>query len=324
MSLRRQPRRPQPTARTGGNLRRIPRPSTMRRGTGGRGLHLPLRRLPRLPRLGWLSRLRPVAGGFSPTRAAALLALLVSGGAIYGAGASDAFTLDRLEVSGLRWTDEAAVRALVAVEQGENLVGIRTGPIAERIASLPPVAAVRVEVRLPDTLLIRVTEREAVLVWRLIDGRRFLVDRTGTAFVQLAEADSAPAGMPVVRDDRAATATELAVGGGVAAVDIDAAARIASLEPADVGSTAQRLIVTISDANGFVVAREPAGWTAIFGFYTPNLRTTALIPGQVRLLRSLLSGQEDEVARVILADDKNGTFIPKPASSPTASPAASP
>ena len=319
MTTRRQPPRPGASGRTGGNLKRIPRPSPRSHGPAGeRRLGLP--RLPGLPRLGWLARLRPVRGGFSPTRAAALLTILVSGGAIYGAGASDAFGFDRLELSGLRWTDEAALRELVSVGDGDNLIGVRTGPIAERIESLPPVASARVEVRLPGTLSVRVTEREAVLVWRLGDGRRFLIDRAGVAFVELAAADSAPAGMPVIRDGRTALATELVVGATLPPVDLDAAARLASLTPADIGSSASRLVVTVSDANGFVVRRE-GGWIAIFGFYTPNIRTTELIPGQVRLLRSLLSGREAEVDRVILADDVNGTYIPK---STPASPAASP
>jgi len=333
MSLRRQPPRPRSSGRWGGTLRKIPRPSptptagSRRRPGPSRRLALPgLPRLPRLPRLGWLARLRPARGGFSPTRAAALLVLLLSGGSIYGAGASDAFAFDpsRLELSGLRWADEATVRELVGVDTGTNLVGIRTAPIAERIASLPPVAAARVEVRLPHTLLVRVTEREAVLVWRLTDGRRFLVARDGVAFVQLADADSAPAGMPVIRDDRAALLTDLGVGSAIPVVDLDAAARLASLEPADVGSAATQLVVSISDANGFVVTADPVGWTAIFGFYTPNLRTTELIPGQVRLLRSLLEGREGGVDRVILADDRNGTYVPKPTPLPSPSGAATP
>jgi cell division septal protein FtsQ len=266
--------------------------------------------------VGLAARLRPRRGGLTPTRAAALLALLVSGGALYGAGASDAFRFETLVLDGLRWTDATAVRELVGVEPGENLVGLRTRPIADRISSLPPVAAVRVEVRLPVTLLVRVTERAAVLVWRLEDGRRFLVDRTGLAFVQLADADSAPAGMPVILDKRAQVARELAVGIALPAVDLDAASRLASLTPADVGSAAARLAVSISDANGFVVRSGPDGWTAIFGFYTPNLRTTELIPGQVRLLKSLLFGREAEVDRVILADGENGTYIPRASTAP--------
>jgi len=51
------------------------------------------------------------------------------------------------------------------------------------------------------------------------------------------------------------------------------------------------------------------------------LRTPELIPGQVRLLRSLLVGREPLVERVILASETDGTYIPKatPLPSPKAS-----
>ena len=62
--------------------------------------------------------------------------------------------------------------------------------------------------------------------------------------------------------------------------------------PDDVGSAADGLTVAVTDENGFVIRSRPAGWSAIFGFYTPSLRTPELIPGQVRLLRSLLIGRE--------------------------------
>ena len=66
---------------------------------------------------------------------------------------------------------------------------------------------------------------------------------------------------------------------------------------------------------------EPDGWNAIFGFYTPTLRTTELIPGQVRLLRSLLlANDEADVQRVILADEDSGTWIPRRTPQPTDSP----
>ena len=66
----------------------------------------------------------------------------------------------------------------------------------------------------------------------------------------------------------------------------------------------------MTDENGFVVETRPKGWSAVFGFYTPSLRTTELIPGQVRLLRSLLVGREPLVDRVILASETDGTYIP--------------
>ncbi|MEO7228975.1 MAG: hypothetical protein ABIZ30_00105, partial [Candidatus Limnocylindrales bacterium] len=94
------------------------------------------------------------------------------------------------------------------------------------------------------------------------------------------------------------------------------ATRLASLTPDDIGSVAKSLIVTVTEANGFVLVPVPRTWTAVFGLYTPTLRTPELIPGQVRLLRSLLAGREDSVAKVILADADSGTFIPKATPAP--------
>ena len=75
----------------------------------------------------------------------------------------------------------------------------------------------------------------------------------------------------------------------------------------------------MTDENGFVLTTKPAGWSAVFGFYTPSLRTTELIPGQVRLLRSLLEGREPQVDRVILASDTDGTYVPRTTPKPSAS-----
>ncbi len=297
-------------------------------------LHVPRLRLPRIPistpwgRVGGGARRRepsaallgrpPTRRRVTPVRAAALLVVLASGGAIYGAGASDAFGYRRLELSPMDWTPETDVRALIEVPEGANLFALRTASLEARISTLPTVAAVRVSVALPDTLTVSVTERTALLAWRT-RGIDFLVDRTGAVFAIASPAGVVAAGLPVVVDDRAATSTGLWVGATLAAVDLDAATRLASLVPADLGSAAERLDVVVTDASGYLIRAEPDGWTAIFGFYTPELRTTELIPGQVRLLRSLLDGREELVERVILADDRNGTFVARP--TPPATPA---
>jgi len=119
------------------------------------------------------------------------------------------------------------------------------------------------------------------------------------------------AGLPVVEDTRA-SAGLLGVGDALDPIDLDAATRLGSLVPADIGSVAPVLRVSLSDANGFTLDTVPASWVAVFGLYTPSLRTPELIPGQVRLLRSLLDGREAVVDQVILADAENGTYIPKP------------
>ena len=90
--------------------------------------------------------------------------------------------------------------------------------------------------------------------------------------------------------------------------------------PGDIGSGADRLTVTLTDENGYVVKPKPAAWSAIFGFYTASLRTPELIPGQVRLLRSLLIGREPLVERIILANETDGTYTTKPTPEPSATP----
>jgi hypothetical protein len=71
----------------------------------------------------------------------------------------------------------------------------------------------------------------------------------------------------------------------------------------------------VTDANGFSLETRPKGWSAVFGFYTPSLRTTELIPEQVRLLRSLLFGREQLVDKVTLASGTDGTYTPRATSS---------
>jgi hypothetical protein len=189
------------------------------------------------------------------------------------------------------------------------------------VATISTVRDASVSVHLPDTVVVRVDEREPILVWR-VGARRYLVDVDGELFGRLGDAAPAGAGdLPVVEDRRAASAG-LSIGQRLDPVDLDAATRLASLVPSDVGSEAKALTVQVTDASGFVVRSGPNGWDAVFGFYTPTLRTPELIPGQVRLLRSLLLGREPMVARVVLASETDGTYIAKP--TPTPRPSAKP
>jgi hypothetical protein len=98
------------------------------------------------------------------------------------------------------------------------------------------------------------------------------------------------------------------VGSMLDPLDLDVATRLGSVTPFDLGSRADALSLRVDDADGFALVAGPDLWTAVFGAYVPGLRTPDLIPGQVRLLRSLLFGREERVDRVILADDRNGTY----------------
>jgi cell division septal protein FtsQ len=259
------------------------------------------------------------SAGLSATRAGAALAMLLSALAIYGVGASSAFTYAHLQVDGASLTDTTRVEAAIAGARGHNLFGLRTGPLKAALDALPTVKQATVDVRLPGTLAVTLHERQPVLVWQ-VGARRYLADGDGALFVLLSDQPPASAaGLPVI-DDRRAASAGLSVGQRLDPVDLDAATRLASLRPVDVGSTARTLGVLVTDENGFVLQARPDGWSAVFGFYTPTLRTTALVPGQVRLLRSLLSGREASVDRVVLASATDGTYLPRATPTPSATP----
>jgi cell division protein FtsQ len=259
------------------------------------------------------------SAGLTPTRAGSLLALLLAAAGLYGAISSDAFSARHVEVTGATWTPEDAVLAALAVRPGQNLFSLRTDVLEDRLAVIPAVRSADVSVALPDTVRVDVQERVALLAWRAA-GHTFLVDETGLLFGQPGDAAPELAGALPVVVDRRVESTAVGVGSSLDAVTLDAALRIGSLTPANVGSSSSRLEIRLDDSNGFTVRGQPLGWTAVFGFYTPTLRTTDLIPGQVRLLRSTILGREETILRVVLADDRSSTMIPRPTPQPSGTP----
>jgi hypothetical protein len=245
--------------------------------------------------------------------------MLAAAAVVYGVSSSPAFQLATVEVTGTTFTDQADVTATIEGVKGQNLFTLETAPLEAALRGLPTVASAQVTVQLPHTLAIAIKERAAVMVWK-VGARRYLAGANGELFARVTDqAPDAGAGLPVVEDRRAASAG-LSVGGHLDTVDLDAATRLASLVPADIGSGAERLAVWVTDENGFIVRTRPASWIAVFGYYTASLRTPELIPGQVRLLRSLLYGQESTVEKVILASETDGTYIPEKTPEPSPSP----
>lgn len=268
-------------------------------------------------------RVRRASAGLTPVRSAALLAMLVSAGAIYGLSATSAFGFGRLAVEGTVLTAEDAIRDQVGLEPGTNLVGLATEPIADRIRTIPSVAGAEVSVGLPDVLRVRVQERRAIVVWAVGD-RRFAVDEGGLLFADLAGAAPESAdGIAVVTDERA-VAVALGIRSTLDPVLLDAATRLGSLTPGQIGSHASALRVRVTDERGFTVSSGTGGWLAVFGFYGRSQRTPALIPGQVQLLAALLAGREDTIQTIVLADDRDGTFIPRATPRPSATPRPTP
>ncbi len=257
-----------------------------------------------------IDRLRAPRRIVTATRAAALLGMLASGFLFTFVTGPSAFALARTEVPTLTWTDESLVVAALALQDGTNVFRLDTAPLEAAIRALPAVASAHVRVTLPEAaVVVAIEERVAVLAWQ-VGNTRFIADREGTIFATLGEKAPLPAGVAIVDDQRTGGVAPLSIGGRLDAVELDVATRLGSLAPGDVGSNATRLRVAITDLDGFIVT-TPGGWTAVFGLYSPATRSTELIPGQVRLLRSLLAGREATLSRIILASATDGTYIPK-------------
>lgn len=248
--------------------------------------------------------------GPSPARAAALLAIIACSLGLYGLATAPALAVTRIEVSPLSWTDHDELVRWLRLDPGINAFQLSTDDLAERLEELPSVAGASIEVRLPDTLTVTVTEREPILAWR-VGEVTFLVDREGMLFALASKAGAGVATLPTIVDGRDASKAILGIGTRIDPTDLDAATRLASLKPDDVGTGAEALTVRITDSDGFVITTTPASWTAVFGPYSPVLRSPALIPGQVRLLRSMLFGQESRLLRIVLADETHGTVVPR-------------
>ena len=255
-------------------------------------------------------RLRNPAAIVTATRAAALLGMLASGYLFTFVSGPTAFALSRTDVPPLTWTDPKLVRETLGLDAGGNVFRLDTGPLKAALLGLPAVASADVSVALPDAaVVVTIEERQPVVAWQ-VGETRFIADRDGAVFAKVGKDASVPAGVTVI-DDRRGGAEPLAIDSHIDAVEFDVATRLGSLTPTDVGSTVSRLTVVITDLDGFIVAAQ-GGWTAVFGVYSPATRSTAMIPGQVRLLRSLLIGRENTLGRIILASETDGTYIPKP------------
>jgi len=246
----------------------------------------------------------------SPARAGGLFGLLIAGLLLRLATTSSVFALDRVDAPKLHWTSADAIQAAVGLPLGVNVFEVDTAPIEARLRALPAVASASVRIGLPTSLVVQVAERDPILAWRVGD-TTFLVDREGRLFATIAPGDVAALGVPVVADDRVASPLDLTVGGSLDPVDRDVAASLGSLVPGDIGSAASRLTIEVNDDDGYVLRGAGQPWRAVFGIYTSSVRPPSLIPGQVRLLRSLLLTGEGTFARIVLADPTNGTYTPR-------------
>jgi cell division protein FtsQ len=147
---------------------------------GGQGVEM---RLPSLPevRVGW----RLLSFGF-----VALLSFV-----LYFVWTSPFYQVSEVQVSGLERLTQRDVNAVLDVT-GQPVFTVDDGVLSQQLAeAFPEFSAVTVTVDLPNTVLVTVTERVPVLIWRQ-EGRTELVDAEGIAFPP--RDSSLPEGLAVV------------------------------------------------------------------------------------------------------------------------------
>ncbi len=268
---------------------------------------LPLRRASRRRSPG----VRRASAGFPARRIAAAVVAVAALAAIYGAGASPAFQLRQLDVEGARYTSVASVDAALGLDSvpHPNLFSLDTARARRSLLALPAVTDARLSVDLPDRLVVRIAERQPIMVWASSD-QRWLVDVAGVVIGPATAGDPSAAGLPVFADDRSGR-SPLAPGDTIDATDLAVARRLGALTPEMLGSRAASLSFEITDSDGFTVAAASKGWLAIFGMYTTTLRPPDLIPAQVQCLRSLLAqvGERKVTAVYLFPEgDQCGTY----------------
>ena len=240
---------------------------------------------------------------------------------------SGTFKITSLRLVGLGLLDEGAVSAASGVVLGDGLLTSDPRQIEAMLDAIPFVASSRVRVGLPGEIRAEIREELPLLRWSS-GGSIYLLSGGGELLGLANSPLLSGAGrtildqLPLINDLRGGA--PLVPGALISRLDLDIATRLASLTLADLGSTATRLSIQIDPQYGFVLQGEGEGiaWNAVFGVYSATIRPPEMLPGQVRLLRSLLAGRERRIGWVILADGQAGTFT-EPGVRPPAPPGAS-
>jgi hypothetical protein len=243
---------------------------------------------------------------------------------------SGRLVVDEVRIDGLSWLNEEAISDLADIRLGESLLGIDLLATERAIEAAPFIARARARIGIPGVLHIEIRETPLLLRWQrgnetlLVSGSGRVVGGIDSPLLSARGAEAA-ASLPIVMD--ASTVPFVGVGEEISPIDLDIVTRLASLTPADLGSSAQKLTIQRDPQYGYLLQGTGEGftWNAVFGIYSATIRPVAMLPGQVRLLRSLLAERERSVGWVILADGQAGTFTdpgvrPPPPPIPPASP----
>lgn len=170
--------------------------------------------------------------------------------------------------AGERYTPSTQLQRVLASLDGTALLMVDAGAVADELQQLPAVARATVEAVLPDTVRVRIVEKEATFVWQT-SAVRLVGVADGTLIGQIALKAELPedmAALPLI-DDRRVNSRDIIVGDRIDAGLLAVALRLSAVEPAALGSTSVDLAVRLTDDDGFLLVSAAPAWQADFGFY---------------------------------------------------------
>jgi cell division protein FtsQ len=157
--------------------------------------------------------------------------MLVAGVATWIVAFSTVLGVKTVTIQGTQTLSVAQIRSAAAIKAGTPLIRLDTAGITRRIEAISEVAAAKVAVHYPSTVLISVTERTPV-GYEAVGRQYLLVDRTGT---QYRTVSAVPGGLPrfAIPDGPQAQPTGRGLATVAAALTPALRARIASIEAFD-------------------------------------------------------------------------------------------
>ena len=274
---RRPTRRPPRPTRT---ARRPARGATRSRGAQRPGKSLRRRIGARLPSL---ARFGAVLGAVAAT--AALVALLNG----------PWLRVTDVAFAGQHYTAASDLDRILAEQRGTSVLAVDTAALRTRIARLPAVGEVTINASLLGRIDASVVERDAAFVWQTASGR-YLGAADGTIFALLGEEEAVPPELqqlPLVRDERF-VARLVTVGDVIPAGVVRTALRLVSIDPAELGSAAGALTLTLDDEYGFRLVSAAPEWQVALGPYgldptETDAEAAVRLDAQVAAVRTLFA-----------------------------------
>ncbi len=104
------------------------------------------------------------------------------GNSVMQATAGMGFRVNEVFVEGRSGSEKADLLGAIHLQRGDPILGFNLSRARAELEHLPWIASATVERRLPDLVLIRLTERQPMALWQ-VDGKVVLIDRGGNILI---------------------------------------------------------------------------------------------------------------------------------------------